>query len=118
MTSDPIELTLPVADSILNSIYTGHLPTSARHGAFAEWVKVGASSARSERYTVLLEFGSARLNIGDVATGRVKSIVDCLYPILGGLEGAPEDWRINRLQVVKGRLAVEENSVRVTVWPS
>ncbi len=33
-------------------------------------------------------------NIGDIATGRVKAVVDRPYPLLGGAAGGPDDWRI------------------------
>ena|GEM_PF-6910869 len=39
------------------------------------------------------------VNIGEIPTDTVKSTLDCLLPIIGGKEGAPEDWRIDELLV-------------------
>ena len=52
---------------------------------------------RMGRYAVTLEFGTSAINLGDIATGPVKSVIDNLYPIVGGTRGAPDDWRIEPL---------------------
>ena len=42
------------------------------------------------------------MNLGDSATGVVKSTIDCLYPLLGGTTGAPDDWKVDNLLGEKG----------------
>ncbi len=55
------------------------------------------------------------MNLGDIATGKVKSIIDCLYPVIGGNMGSPEDWRIDILEVTKGIKILPENAIRVSI---
>jgi hypothetical protein len=65
----------------------------------------------------LLRFGAQAINIGDIATGVVKSLIDCLYPVLGGSAGDPADDRIDVLTVVKGAEGIPPGSVEVCLWP-
>jgi hypothetical protein len=37
------------------------------------------------------------VNLGDIATGKVKTTIDGLWPLLGGVAGAPADTRISSL---------------------
>lgn len=92
------------------------MPDSARSPELADWVSARLPGERSERYTLHLKFGNPRINIGDIATGTVKSVIDCLYPLLGGTPGAPEDWRIESLYVAKSLADVPENSVAIALW--
>lgn len=48
-----------------------------------------APVAPGKRVAVHVEFGGDTVNLGDVATGRVKSLIDCLWPVLGVLAGHP-----------------------------
>lgn len=41
------------------------------------------------------------VNIADIATGRVKNVIDCLVPVVGGKYGSPDDWRIDELLVTR-----------------
>lgn len=45
----------------------------------------------------------------------VKSTIDCLYPIIGGKKGSPEDWRVDFLEVEKGVQDLDEDSVRIEI---
>src|SRR5262249_26357590 len=67
------------------------------------------------RYRGSLRFGTSAGNIGDLATGPVTATLDCLYPVLGGVAGAPEDWRIVGLYVEKDVAAVPDGSVAISV---
>lgn len=87
---------------VLNGVYDGALPRSARDEPFADWVRRCADPAgKADWYGVRIRFGNSAVNIGDIASGPVKSIIDCLYPIIGGSAGSPEDWRVRALQVEK-----------------
>ncbi len=102
---------------VFQDLYTGPLPKSARDTAFSYWLSAKIKRFdQLERCALGFEFADHRLNIGDIATGRVKSLVDSLYPILGGLPGDPHDWRVNFLQVEKGVVDLPEQSLRLTVW--
>ena len=103
---------------IFDSIYTGNLPSKATDTQIPTWISNLDTTAATEdaRFAVRLLFGSEKLNIGDIATGKVKSIIDCLYPIIGGISGNPKDWRIDSLSVHKGILTLQQDSVRISIW--
>lgn len=63
----------------------------------------------SGRYCLLLQFGDPSLNLGEIATGGVKSAIDCLFP-------HPLDRWIIDLQVEKGIVGVPKAGVKVKLW--
>jgi len=91
---------------VLDQYFPGPLPRSATESEMPEWIRkvFGERKTYSNAsYFVHLKFDDGKLNIGDIATGTVKSTIDCLYPLLGGSAKSPEDWRIAILQVEKGQ---------------
>jgi hypothetical protein len=84
---------------------------------FAGWVREHATHVPPGSLAVVLEFGGSQINIGDVATGRVKNVIDCLQPLLGGTFGNPDDHRIVLLLVSKRAGDLADGAVRVTVGP-
>jgi hypothetical protein len=64
-----------------------------------------------------LGFGSDRINIGDIATGAVKSFIDCLYAIWGGAAGSSSDHKIDELIVAKDVQGVAPDSILLRLWP-
>lgn len=102
---------------LLDSIYPELLPHSGRDERCVSWVTSESSAGASHwgRFSVLLQFASGAINIGDIATGRVKNIIDCLFPVLGGSVGAPHDHLIDFLHVEKGVSTLDGDSVRVVV---
>ncbi len=90
-------------DVVFEGAYDGPLPNRATDPEIPAWLRsLGCSELTNgaDGLGVHLRFGS-RINIGDVTTGPVKSVIDCLYPILGGTAGAPEDWKVHLLVVEK-----------------
>jgi hypothetical protein len=61
------------------------------------------------RYHLLLQFGDSSLNLGDIATGVTKAIIDRIFP-------HPHDKWIIDLQVEKGVSNVPSAEVRVMLW--
>jgi len=117
--------TEPVPPALASSpeweeLYTGPLPSSARSPEVAEW----AHRVRHEHApdwiprscALSLGFSRAAINLGDIATGPVKSFIDCLYPLLGGHAGAPQDHRIDSLTVTKDLAHLPEDTVFVRLW--
>ncbi len=94
----------PFPSAIMNGSFSGQLPRSSDDVEFCKWLtsSIKEPSPRTADLAVRIGFQSEKVNIGEIATGRVKNILDCLYPILGGKAGRPEDWRIRILQVEKG----------------
>lgn len=116
--SDSIEPPISVIykNQIFNKVYSGKLPKSATDIEFISWIKENYTPEKNNgSFYLKIEFSSPSVNLGDIATGKIKSIIDCLYPIIGGTMGNPEDWRINVLEVKKGVETIPENSIRVTV---
>ena len=100
---------------LLDATWTGELPRSARDAGFADWVgrELQGLPSPGSRVAVRLAFGG-RLNIADVSTGRVKNVIDCLWPVLGGVPGAPADDRVGILAATQ-QDATAGGTVRVTV---
>lgn len=101
----------------LDGVYTGALPRSATDPVFARWVREqpGLRTGGAE-YAVLFRFAETKVNLGDVATGPIKALLDGLYPLLGGEAGRPEDWRIRTLAVEKGVRDVPSRGLALRVW--
>jgi len=96
---------------IFKGEYAGELPKSATSEALSSWlISQGFRERRHERYGIHLIFPE-RINIGEIATGAVKATIDCLWPVIGGKPGAPEDWRIEELMVERK----DYNSLKITI---
>ena len=104
---------------IFDDYFTGLLPRSARDLTIPKWIydrMTNTSIRKYSSYFVRLIFGDVWLNIGEIATGVVKSTIDCLYPIIGGAVGYPEDWRIETLQIEKGRQDDSNKGLQISIW--
>ncbi|GBE18992.1 hypothetical protein BMS3Abin16_01604 [archaeon BMS3Abin16] len=113
------EMTSELGNPFFDDVFNGKLPHSATDPEIPTWLD-SLNRIKSPRnvnnFVVRLQFGDDKINIGDIATGRVKSVIDCLYPLIGGMRGKPKDWRINILQVEKNVPELNRNSVRVRLW--
>lgn len=103
--------------TIFEGVYAGEFPSRATDTRIADWLtnSVLDQRARDRHFGVGLCFGTDAINLGDIATGPVKSIIDNLYPLLGGAVGVPEDWRIERLLLCKGHSDLASNELRITI---
>jgi hypothetical protein len=104
-----------VQGAVIDAVWNGPLPLSARDPTFASWVAANRSAPVPDGpFAVSFEFGSMAINLGDIATGRVKNLIDGLQPILGGPFGNPDDHRIVALHAVKGNLSLDRGvAIRV-----
>ena len=101
---------------IFDGTYRGPLPTSGAAPEIPAWLgECGDVPAAPASAGVYLGFGTFDVNVGDIATGPVKSVIDCLYPILGGKPSAPQDHIITQLVVEKGAHGVPEDGVQIRV---
>ncbi len=99
--------------------YAGLLPSKASSPNIPSWLNTLEKIEPlqdNEKLVVRLQFGGQKVNIGDIATGKVKSTIDRLYPVIGGRVSSPEDWRIDILQVEKNSPDINEDSVRICIW--
>lgn len=102
---------------LFDSTYSGHFPGRATEPEIPKWILEEFNiPMKKERYSLKLQFGSCKINIGDISTGKVKSIIDCLYPLIGGNAGNPEDWRIDKISIVKEVEGLSDDMVRITLW--
>ena len=103
------------ADALYSGCYSGPLPSSARSSEVALWAATLRSTGQPGRvpsaYACFVGFGNPRVNIGGIATGPIKSFIDCLFPLLGGRVGAPADHLIDSLTVAKGYSGIAVDSV-------
>lgn len=101
---------------VFAGIYSGPLPRRATDLDLPSWlVHTGWSPTPFVTCAVVLRFGGSMANLGDIATGRVKAIIDCLWPILGGRPGAPNDGRVTTLELSKGTSAVLNGAVEIAL---
>ena len=99
----------------MNAVYEAEIPTSNTSSDYEEWVSVHAGRPLPPGGVgVALDFSDPGVNLGDIATGVVKRVIDGLWPILGGESGAPHDGRIAALRMRKG-LTWIDGSVAVKV---
>jgi hypothetical protein len=79
-------------------------------GIFSRFQKVNNAC------TIHIQFGSKNLSIATISDGKVKPVIDCLYPIIGGSAGAPEDEKIEAIVVEKQIENLEDDMVKITIW--
>ena len=103
---------------VFDKYWPGPPPRSARSPYMPAWIREVFHQREAHPdnfYFVRLAFDDANLNIGDISTGVAKPTIDCLYPVIGGTAGSPEDWRISVLQVEKRRNYDERKGVQITI---
>ena len=103
-------------ETVFSGVYRGPIPRRAINEPMIDWVRssydggyVGAGAG------VELVFCGWDVDLGDVATGPVKSCIDCLQPVIGGPVGNPDDWKIGRLQVAKENGGQRALHVKITI---
>ena len=106
------------ADSVIfDEIYHGILPKSATDKVFSKFVeeKTKTTLGSHAECNIHIQFSSGNINLGNISSGTVKPIIDCLYPVLGGILGNPQDYRIGTLLVEKNVRTILDNSVRIII---
>ncbi len=100
---------------LFEGAFAGPLPRRATEPQLPLWLQSQLPPGLSAGgYALHLHFGQV-VNIADIATGRVKAVIDCLYPLIGGSAGSPEDWRVGVVQVDRGE-DVGKRAVKIAVW--
>jgi len=102
---------------IFDEIYQGTLPKSATDKEFAEFVKNHTEKRlrKTDECEVKIQFNSRKVNLGNISSGAIKPIIDCLYPVLGGVSGDPDDHTIRNLLVEKGVEDIPQESIRIMI---
>jgi hypothetical protein len=93
----------PDALVAFDDVYRGVLRGAGAVEEYAAWIERGRMHRLvSGKVGVRLDFADARVNLGEVATGAIKALIDGLWPVLGGRRGAPDDRRVAALVMRKG----------------
>lgn len=98
----------------MNAVYGADTPTSNTMSQYEEWVGIHARPLPPGGVGVTFDFSDSTVNLGDIATGVVKPLIDGLWPTLGGESGAPHDGRVAALRMRKGVTGID-GSVAVKV---
>lgn len=104
---------------LLDAVFQGQLPADAQDPVLPSWLKgnhMTSTRVSNPRFGVRICFQGTRVNLGDIATGPVKHVLDCLYPVLGGSAGKPDDWRVELLQVEKNCDHLQNGTFRLRLW--
>jgi hypothetical protein len=87
----------------LDDVYQGQLPIAAAIEDYTAWVQSHMLRRLPDGPVgIRLDFTGEGVNLGDVATGKAKVLIDGLWPVLGGRPGAPDDGRVAALLLRKG----------------
>ncbi len=119
LSTEALEIDVAMSHVLQDAIFHGQLPVDAQDPVLPSWLRSkDAKSTRvgDPRFGVQLCFHGTRVNLGEIATGPVKHVLDCLYPVLGGDPKSPEDWRIELLQVEKNCDHVQNGTLRLRIW--
>jgi hypothetical protein len=60
--------------------------------------------------------GILKKNLGNISSGPIKIIIDCIYPIIGRISQDPDDWKIDLIQVEKDPSNRNPDSVKISFW--
>ncbi|RLI42054.1 hypothetical protein DRO69_10825 [Candidatus Bathyarchaeota archaeon] len=104
---------------VFDGYFPGPLPRNARDPNMPAWFHDAMDKRQKQLdtlYLIHLRFDNAKINIGDISTGVVKSTIDCLYPVVGGSAGRPEDWRISILRIEKSKGDYSGEGVNISIW--
>lgn len=102
---------------LFDRVYRGAFPRSARSPEIPAWLLGFEDLPAPQGFLGLeMDFINTGRSIASLSDGLVKHAVDCLYPIIGGRVGDPDDHLIG--EMVARRL--EDNSgvpsIRFTLW--
>ena len=109
---------LPSGIPIFDEVYEGVLPNSATDPEIPLWMAGLGQFKRADRLSLRLIFQNTPLSIATISSGKVKPIIDCLYPIIGGVPGAPKDEIIEMLTGERESRSAKKPSIRIAIRES
>lgn len=113
---DSNTLLAPSATPYFDEIYDGVFPSKATDDNIPSWIKKSRQSQVIKKCSIRLQFENTPVSIATISSGKVKPIIDCLYPIVGGIPGAPNDEIIEMLTVERTSNITRKPAVRITIW--
>jgi hypothetical protein len=103
---------------LFDEVYDGALPAKATDDSMPLWIKKFGRFKTLKRCSIRLQFENTPVSIATISSGKVKPVIDCLYPIIGGVSGAPHDEIIDMLIVERVCNSAQRPAVRITIWES
>lgn len=113
---DSNTLLAPSTTPYFDEIYDGVFPAKATDDNIPSWIRKSGQSKVIKKCAVRLQFENTPVSIATISSGKVKPITDCLYPIVGGVPGAPKDEIIEMLTVERTNNIIRKSAVRITIW--
>lgn len=112
-----IDICIDESSIFFDEEYSGSLPNSATDYEIPMWIKsFGKIPKVYHNCGLALIFVNINRSIASLSTGLVKHFIDCLYPILGGDPGDPDDHKISELTVKRIKTEEKNKYIRVIVW--
>ena len=108
----------PSSVPLFDEVYDGVLPKKATDDKIPSWIKRLGQFNVVNACAIRLSFENTPVSIATISSGKVKPIIDCLYPIIGGVPGAPNDEIIEMLTVERVSNSTNKPAVRITIWES
>lgn len=113
---DSSSLLTPVSMPLFDEVYDGAFPSKATDHEMPLWIRKFGQFKAIKKCSVRLVFENTPVSITTISSGKVKPIIDCLYPIIGGAPGAPNDEIIEALTVERASSNGKRPAVRITIW--
>lgn len=107
----------PKEENLFDGVYQGKFPNHATDDHMPLWLKTKRfDTINGKSCSLHLQFGSEEISTASICGGKVKPLIDCLYPILGGPKGAPADHLVYSLLVEKGIAGLQKDQVAINIW--
>ena len=112
-----MEVSIDPSSVIFDAKYDDKLPRGSRDPEIPNWLfNLGEVPRVYGVCGLALIFININRSIASLSDGLVKHVIDCLYPILGGRPGAPEDHKIAELIVKREETNEDSETIRIIVW--
>lgn len=99
--------------------YFGLLPRGARSPEILEWLHSLEGLPRPKgAMRLALHFVNVRRSIASLSGGMVKPAIDCLFPLIGGRAGDPDDHLIHELVVLRRQDGSRAPHLRIVLGES
>lgn len=102
---------------LFDQVYRGALPRSARSPEIPAWLQsFSGLPAPRGLLGLAMDFTNTGRSIASIPVGLVKHAVDCLYPIIGGRVGGPDDHLIGEMAARRLEDVSGTPSIRFVLW--
>lgn len=112
-----IEESVDQSSILIDQKYDGILPKSATSYELPLWLKSLEKIPKVyQSCSISLTLVNINRSIASLSDGLVKHVIDCLYLILGGHPGDPDDHKINELVVKREKIEGKGSYIHLIIW--